>query len=416
MSKTKKSQVTSLDQKFWQNFAKNYWQKKPLALKSVQHSLNEVSAEEIFDLLVLYANRCRKLNDPEGFKFFIDGYKAGPEDVLQVLPEKSDKSLQGYHNRMKSLFSDYCLVCDELLTVNMKKQHLLTQFTNELYKHVGFPNRFAEIGLYLGNYKKTPFGVHVDACGVFSFPVVGTKKFRIWTPEFVQANPKLDRAFRYDKYKKDSLLLEASPGDMTYWPSSAWHIAESDGSFSATWSLGVWVDRPLSEIITSPIIEALEGKNLSVLKSTSVDFEKLHANSGEVTDLPSAYQKSIEAIKQLTTKELEEVFLKSWMQHVSLQGFKNIPKQTEQIKPNSKIKLSNPTALILWQESKIEKNKIYASFGGITITLKTNSSLFKLIQELNKGSECRLDKYLKSKVTDFKLFEKLAVAGAFRLV
>ena len=170
----------ALDQEFWKHFAKNIWEKQALALKNVKSGLLEMSAAEIFDLLVLYSDRCRKLNDPEGFKFYIDGFKAGPEDVLQVLPEKSDKSLLGYHQRMEAEFSDYCLVCDELLQVNLKKQHLLTDFTDELYRHVGFPNRFSEMGLYLGNYRQTPFGVHVDSCGVFSFPVAGTKNFRLW--------------------------------------------------------------------------------------------------------------------------------------------------------------------------------------------------------------------------------------------
>ncbi|MBO9666314.1 MAG: RNA methylase, partial [Bdellovibrio sp.] len=242
-----------LDQKFWQNFAKNYWEKKALLLKNVQSSIHEISADEVFKLLVLYADLCRKRHDPEGFKFFIDGFKADAGDVLQVLPEKKDRSLQGYHARMEKLFPDYCLVCDELLTVNLNKQHLLTHFTNSLYHHIGFPNRFTEMGLYLGNYRKTPFGVHVDSCGVFSFPVAGTKSFRLWTPAFVKKNPALDRAFNYDKYKKASELLQAGPGDMTYWPSSAWHIAESDGSFSATWSLGVWVDQPHKNVFSESL-------------------------------------------------------------------------------------------------------------------------------------------------------------------
>ncbi|MGZ3791989.1 MAG: JmjC domain-containing protein, partial [Bdellovibrio sp.] len=158
-------QTTILDQNFWRNFAKNIWEKKPLLLKNVKSGLLEMGDTEIFNLLVLYSDRCRKLKNPEGFKFYIHGYKAEAEDVLQVLPVKKDKSLLGYHARMKALFSDYCLVCDELLKVNLKKQHLLTEFTDELYRHVGFPNRFSEMGLYLGNYRKTPFGVHVDSCG-----------------------------------------------------------------------------------------------------------------------------------------------------------------------------------------------------------------------------------------------------------
>ena len=331
--------MTLLDQKFWRDFAKNIWEKKPLVLKNVQTGLLEMGDAEIFDLLVLYSDRCRKLNNPEGFKFYIDGFKADAEDVLQVLPEKSDKSLQGYHKRMKALFPDYCLVCDELLQVNLKKQHLLTEFTDQLYSHVGFPNRFSEMGLYLGNYRKTPFGVHVDSCGVFSFPVAGVKRFRIWKPEYVKKNPALDRAFKYDKHKQDSLLLEAVPGDMTYWPSSAWHIAESDGSFSATWSLGVWVDQPHKDVFCDALKDLLNEKLGEAGTSVTTKFKKLHNSDGKVSALPDIYNDSIKSLMSLSALELQETFLKSWMKHISLQGFKTVPQASIKITAKSRIKL-----------------------------------------------------------------------------
>ena len=144
-----------LNSKFWSHFAKNIWERKPLVLRDVQSPLLEIDQTEIFALLVSYADRCRKAKTPDGFKFFVEGIRVHDYDVLQVLPIKNDKSLLGYHARMNVLFTDYCLVCDELLQVNLEKQARLTQFTDELYRHVGFPNRFAEMGLYLGNYQSS---------------------------------------------------------------------------------------------------------------------------------------------------------------------------------------------------------------------------------------------------------------------
>lgn len=408
----------ALGPQFWRSFAKNNWEKKPLLLKNVQTSLHEISAVEIFDLLVHYSDQCRKKNDPEGFKFYIDGFKASTEDVLQVLPEKNDKSLLGYHARMKALFPDYCLVCDELLRVNVKKQPLLTAFTDELYRHVGFPNRFSEMGLYLGNYRKTPFGVHVDSCGVFSFPVVGTKKFRLWSAAFGKKNPGLDRAFKYDKYKESSQLLVAEPGDMTYWPSSEWHIAESDGSFSATWSLGVWVDRPQLEMLTEPIQELISRKGGALVKTTSTQFKNLHHDTGEVTDLPAAYLQSIDLLKNLSALELQEAFLKSWMKHISLQGFKTIPQLDFKVSAKSRIQLRSKNALILWQQSLTSKQKIYLSFGGALLETSISSGLFKFIQELNTGKVCLVNTLLKGprQNKDLQALQTLADAGAFSRV
>lgn len=182
-------------------------------------------------------------------KFFIDGHAQYHEEILELLPVSKDKSLLGYHRRMHELFEDYCLVCDELVQVAGLQWSLLGDFAMGLYRHVGFPVKFAEIGLYLGNYRTTPFGVHVDGCGVLSFPVEGEKHFRVWSPQIVAKNPRLKRSHEFRSFQKHSQLLVAKPGDMAYWPSAYWHIAESNGLFNATWSLGIWLDQPLSGLV-----------------------------------------------------------------------------------------------------------------------------------------------------------------------
>ncbi|MNK55177.1 Cupin superfamily protein [compost metagenome] len=409
------SKPALLDQKFWSHFAKNIWEQKPLVLKNVKSDLLEMGDAAIFDLLVLYSNRCRKLKNPEGFKFYINGLRTDDQDVLQVLPVKKDKTLLGYHARMNEMFSDYCLVCDELLKANLEKQALLTDFTDELYRHVGFPNRFSEMGLYLGNYRKTPFGVHMDRCGVFSFPVAGVKKFRLWTSAFVKKNPKLDRAFEYGKYKKDSQLMEVGPGDMTYWPSSAWHIAESDGSFSATWSLGVWVDQPHKETFSQSLKGLLDEKLGTAGAATATSFKTLHESSGEVTQLPAAYLQSIELLQGLTSLELQETFLKSWMVHISQQGFKTIPQVDFKLGLKSQIRLRNVRAPILWQQGVANKGKFFFGFGGVLVECTKSSGLLKLVKALNAGESCLISKYLTgtTKPQDLKSLQSLAAAGAF---
>ncbi|UYL09329.1 cupin domain-containing protein [Bdellovibrio sp. SKB1291214] len=406
-----------LDQKFWRHFAKNHWEKKPLLLRNVKSDLIEMTADEIFDLLVLYADRCRQINDPTGFKFYTDGIKAQEEDVLSVLPEKSDKSLAGYHKRMNTLFSDYCLVCDELLQVNLKKQHLLTDFTDQLYRHVGFPNRFSEMGLYLGNYKKTPFGVHVDSCGVFSFPVAGTKKFRLWNAAYGEKHPELDRTFNYEKNKKHSQLLEVGPGDMTYWPSSEWHIAESDGSFSATWSLGVWVDQPHKDMVSDSVKELLDKKLGSSGTQVMTAFKRLHNKSGEITGLPKSFSNSLKLLQNLSPLELQDILSRNWMKHISLQGFKTMPYEALELSAKSCLHLRNDRSPILWQKSLVTSNNYYASFGGVLIE-SSSTGLLNLIKDLNAGNSCAIQPYLKgaSSKKDLHSLQTLADAGAFNIL
>lgn len=406
--------TTHLDQKFWSHFAKWTWEKKSVVYKGIHSPLSEINEKEVFALLVKYADRCRKRRNSEGFKFYVDGQKLHEDEVLDLLPKKKDQSLQAYHQRMDEIFEDYCLVCDELLQVNAEKQGHLTEFTNNLYRHIGFPNRFAEMGLYLGNYRKTPFGVHVDGCGVFSFPVVGTKKFRIWTPEFVEKNPTLERAFQYDQYKKHSQLLVARPGDMTYWPSSAWHIAESDGSFSATWSLGVWVDSRHADRVVNILAELIHQKLGSQADLVMTPFTELHKKSGQLLDLPKLYRQTIRSLETISAKELEAQFGKAWLAHISKQGFKTSPPQQTASRLPDKLRLKNPGSPILW---KVWGSNLICGFGGYLVETPKSKSLIRLLTALNTGEGCLIKSFLdpKNSRRDLNCLQELVKAGAFQI-
>jgi hypothetical protein len=405
----------SFDQKFWIDFSKNFWEKKHLHVQNFQSTLQKMDESEVFRLLVLYSNQCRKNKDPRGFKFFIHGMQTNESDILQILPVLKDKNFLGYHQRMQKMFPDYCLVCDELLSVDSKHRSVLTDFTDELYKNVGFPNRFSEMGLYLGNYQKTPFGVHVDHCGVFSFPVVGEKKFRLWTAEFVKKNPALDRSFKYEKYKKNSQVLTAHPGDMTYWPSTAWHIAESDGAFSATWSLGVWVDLNHGQVFSEGLTQLLNDRRTFSDQFTTTTFKTLYKPSGEVNELPMAFLESIQNLKKMTTEEFTESFFLLWMKHISLKGFKTSPKSLQVIQKNSRLGLQNPNEPVLWYLSPCVKYTIYFCFGGVIIESQTQSGISSLLLKLNQGQICRVKDFLKGVSFKIELMQlnELAKAGAF---
>jgi hypothetical protein len=401
--KTKKQ--TSIDTAFWRKFSRSAWEKKAGVWKDIDSPLRQIEESRVFAMLVEFADLCRQRKNSEGFKLYLEGERQHPTDTLQFLPKKQDRSLLGYHHRMEALFPDYCLVCDELLQVSLESWNLLLDFLQGLYREIGLPNRFSEIGLYLGNYKKTPFGVHVDGCGVFSFPAVGTKKFRLWTPQYIQKNPDLVEAHEYEKFKKGSEVLLAKPGDMTYWPSQAWHIAESDGGFSATWSLGVWVDRPHSELLAETMI-ALFSKALGDgAEEKTVLFEQLHSKKGEVESLPPLYQRSASVLQSLSPQEAQDLFLKAWMKVASKQGLKNIPthKAGKKLSPLDKLMNRLPTP-ILWSHISAKK-QICLAFNGQIFVESSSAELRKLIEDLNSSKVCQVGKHL-------KLLQQLFEAGA----
>ena len=393
--------MQNLNQKFWADFAKTTWEKKSVTIKNIQSPLLQMDQKVIFDLLVTYSDRCRKLKNADGMKFYLDGHRQFESEVLRHLPKRSDKSLLGYHDRMESQYEDYCLVCDELLQVNHDENANLADFTADLFAQVGLPNRFAEMGLYLGNYRKTPFGVHEDSCGVFSFPIVGVKKFRIWEPEFVKKNPKLAQSFSYAKFKADSQVLEAHVGDMAYWPSPAWHIAESNGSFSATWSLGVWIDKKhidmVSEITSKVYTDLLGAKGqeaMSKLPSVKAD--------GKVESLPPQFIETLTSFEKMTAAQMQSAFRQAWMAHSSKQGFKLRPPGDLKLNAKSVVKLRNSKRPVTWMTD--EAQTIFA-FNGATVISKSEQ-ISKFLTTLNEGKSLQVPK-------DFGQLAPLAEAGAF---
>ena len=377
---------TLLDRNYWQSFAAQYWERRPqLAELHAKDQILTLDAEAIFRMLVEYSNHCRRTKTVEGLKLFVDGVRQYDEEVLQILPTKKDKSLLGYHSRISQIYPDYCLVCDELLQVSGEHWQALNQFAGGLFEQIGLPYRFAEMGLYLGNYRKTPFGVHVDGCGVFSFPVVGEKKFRLWTPDYADKNPKLKEAFKYSKYIEDSELMTVRPGQMSYWPSSAWHIAESDGAFSATWSLGVWVDRHREDFVR----EALDSLLAQVTSGGATA-----TRSTQNKNLPDELKVAVSQLKSISRQNLQHELEKSWLRHLSKQGFKTGPVHKGGLKVSFVSKLRGQIAQpIFYLSDKVSDNLVMA-FAGNIFESAHGACLIKLIEALNEGQICKPKEHL----------------------
>lgn len=345
--KTPKS-LTFATRPFWSNFSRVYWEKKPGAFPSVAattSAITAIDALEIFKLLVKYSDRCRERDSLDGLKFYVDGVRLESFEALEHLPVSSDLTLEGYHQRMSADFSDYGLVCDELMQVlpkpgssskskspNVAIREILGSFVRGLYEFTGIPNRFSEMGLYLGNYKRTPFGVHVDPCGVFSIPVIGQKTFRLWDPAFVEKNTELKEAFSYEEFKKKSVVITAGVGDVTYWPSSYWHIAENDGTFNCTWSIGVWVDRPLSDVVIetlTPLIAKSLGAigkrtTLKLPNNVAKEHNRTATNAASRTsgaELPPELAAAAKTISKLSESQIQKILTKWWRDHKNRDGF-----------------------------------------------------------------------------------------------
>ena len=231
---------------FWQDLVETHWEKQSTSFDGIPPSLWRLDAQEIFRLLTwcgehIAANEVRSYLHRSDKTVWQQCTKPEPH----VLPMKADGSLAGYHERMRRAIprgDGYSIFVNEVIRHDHIAWTCVRDFVRGLVQHVGLPTRGFDSGVGLGQYDFTPFGLHVDpGRSAFVLPVAGRKHFRIWPADYVQQHPELIRSHgNYGALVKDSLVVEAGPGGMLYWPSDAWHIAEgsNDGEFTAMVAVG----------------------------------------------------------------------------------------------------------------------------------------------------------------------------------
>jgi hypothetical protein len=170
------------------------------------------------------------------------------------LPRPDDGSFEGYHRRITSELNPrwrrllglrrrrYSLIINypEIASFDLWEA-TSKQIAAPLYRHAGMNNGGYYYNIFMGDYSRTPFGVHVDDESLFHFAIVGTKALRLWSPEFVRQHPAIKGCTDYASYVDGSVLVKASPGETIYWPSKYWHIGEGEGQFSVSLALGMIV-------------------------------------------------------------------------------------------------------------------------------------------------------------------------------
>ena len=115
----------------------------------------------------------------------------------------------------------------------------LRDFLRPYFELVGIPAIPTEIVLFLGDYAKTPFGIHQDFHDTFVFVVAGRKKFRTWPGDFFDERRNITTSMSYEAFLDGATTLEGGPGDVLYWPSDRWHVGETARGFGISVSLAV---------------------------------------------------------------------------------------------------------------------------------------------------------------------------------
>jgi len=248
-------------QSFWRSFLRKYWDRRPARIEKPPIP-PIIHKPELFDVLVQQANMYRNGRAPVLFRAYIDDDQYSSRTHIEsLLPKASDCSLESYAARLEAMSSGkhWALILNEYHRFSELHRVRLLDFSAQVAKTVGTLAGRVMADIYVGNYLRTPFGVHKDEQHVFTWVVHGKKRILAWPFESFSDFPGVNQEHRRDVFTlpirsniprmEQAMLLEGTEGDLFYWPSTFWHIAISEGQFVATTAVGfVWEERALNVI------------------------------------------------------------------------------------------------------------------------------------------------------------------------
>lgn len=232
----------SLPDAFWSGFHRRVWGRRGTVLPGPA-GLPLASADQVFASLVAASEHWTGANRTFIPEFFVEHAQL-LTDVHRLLPIKADGSVKGWTARVTSLLGGrrFGFVVDDYHVHDALVWRRVREFVRGLYAITGLPGEDVKATLFLGNYARTPFGLHRGRSDNFMFAVDGLKRIRAWPDAFFRGKPDLTNRLDYEPYNGDSVLLDARPGEIIYWPASYWHIGEDADGPSIAISLALFME------------------------------------------------------------------------------------------------------------------------------------------------------------------------------
>src|SRR5690606_8112723 len=146
-----------------------------------------------------------------------------------LLPEQKEKSLAAWQRRLQAdpRFRTFGLF------VNRAQTHrpfwsAMREVLRVLGRHVAAPTSPLNTDIFIGNYRRTTFGVHRDRLDNLMFMVKGRRTMRLWSDEVWRARTGTESpdatVQEYEAYLDCAETFELHAGDVLYWPAETWHV------------------------------------------------------------------------------------------------------------------------------------------------------------------------------------------------
>ncbi len=237
---------------FWRAFAAERWELSPAVLPS---PLPEplTSGSQALELAV-QASTCWRRGQGASLRFFLENALV-QSNLDEYLPVGEDESFSAYARRIAPSLGGqgFALVVNRFAQYDFSLFGRARRFLRGLYERVGMPADYTDMDLFVGNYRHTPFGVHTDLASNFCFVLEGRKRFLLWPGPALRERREVHGSVSLATVRELALVLEAEAGQVVYWPSSYWHIAEGEGDLSVALNVALYLGDTTGDFVARAV-------------------------------------------------------------------------------------------------------------------------------------------------------------------
>lgn len=242
----------SLSSAAWSEFVTRHWDCEcPCVLLNALGG-PPLSEAELMTVLRRVGARFRSGGSTEGTLVCVD-HAALVVGIGEHLPSDDDASLPDYAARVGRAFGGrgFALITHAPHLESFALWDAARTFVRGLAAATSLADDVLDTEIFVGDYRVTPQGIHLDAANNFSFVLHGNKRMLLWpgeafadvptrrSPRTTGGSPYLDE-LDIAARRADALVLEGGPGDVLFWPASYWHVGESTGELVATLNVSVF--------------------------------------------------------------------------------------------------------------------------------------------------------------------------------
>ena len=369
---------------FWSGFVEHHWQRRPLVIKQPFAKLFATPAE-VFQALLNSSDQFRAGDEIFALGFYFE-HASLLADIGKFLPEAKDESIAGYAERITAQLQgrQFGLIVEEVQARDAILWRRMREFLRPLYEFTGIPGENAKATFFLGNYERTPFGLHQGESENFQFVIDGRKRLRVWPPEFFRDKEDVSHTLDYERFLDGSIALEGEPGDVIYWPSGYWHIGEAvDEEVAVALSVALFMNfQPAEEIIKHAgrkIEQRLETPTAALADHVSPH----NLCTGAVEMISGAVRMASETLMELGQDcEFAQELKLSLLNRMTGFGFNNVPPvlPPRRLKDEDVVR-GDHDSLVAWMDW--QDDEIVCSANGHGFSVLGHPKVIRLLQELN---------------------------------